>query len=244
MNDISPTNTDSVLPSIKSDDKKPKIKTIITATVLIIFAAIISTVAVLSTLYYTSDISPNSEIVVPDNIIKDGMTAITRSDSIDNSITPLLQASDLDLAGGLDHIHKLYENQKFGDIYSDFQNIKSPLIWGATDANLTRGSAAHVQSSPPGEAGGILIGGHDYGPFRQITNFKSGDTFVIETDYGIFTYEVNDSRVENYKTRYPWNTIADKSRKTAILYTCYPVTVLHPQTRYIVTGELISSVYK
>ena len=72
------------------------------------------------------------------------------------------------------------------------------VVEGTGDASLRKGPALYDDSPFPGAPGTVAIAGHRttyLAPFRRINKLRKGDDIVVEMPYGIFTYEVERSRI-------------------------------------------------
>ena len=75
----------------------------------------------------------------------------------------------------------------------------SQVIVRGTDGKSLRSGPGHFPSTPlPGAPGTTAIAGHrtTYGaPFRDVDKLRRGDEIEVEMPYGVFTYEVERTRI-------------------------------------------------
>jgi sortase A len=96
----------------------------------------------------------------------------------------------------------------------------------------------NVQSAMPGQAGTVIISGHRDTHFRFLEQLRTDEQIQIETEQGISTYQVVESRVvDSDSTRI--QLVDDVDR--LLLVTCYPFDALVAggSLRYVVTASRI-----
>ena len=117
-------------------------------------------------------------------------------------------------------------------------NINAPVVEGDSWDDLQRGVGHHPRSANPGEAGNMVLAGHDdiYGSiFKDLSKLKPGDQVVVTTQTGRFVYTVASHEiVAPTETRVMDNSRRDIRQLTLI--TCYPYQV--DNQRYIVYAQL------
>lgn len=128
---------------------------------------------------------------------------------------------------------------KYGVIKIPSLNINIGLYYGDTLSILRYGVGHSSGSYFPGEGGSIVCMGHNTkGMLRELPQIKAGEKIIIETTYGIYTYEV-------YETKVVEQTNLDaiqiqREKEILMLYTCYPVNSIgHAKNRFIVYAERI-----
>ncbi|MBR1539953.1 MAG: class D sortase [Clostridia bacterium] len=91
----------------------------------------------------------------------------------------------------------------------------------------------------PGEGGSIITMGHNYsGILKTLPEIKSGDTIILDVNYGKFTYEVYDTKIVYYTETYKLPIQRDE--EILMLYTCYPTDGFgHAVDRYVVYSRLV-----
>ena len=92
----------------------------------------------------------------------------------------------------------------------------------------------------PGEGGNVVLAGHRETVFWPLEQIEIGDEVIVETSYGIYTYEVEEIYVTEPSDVTP-TTPTDEERLT--FYTCYPFIKYGPTPeRFIVVAKFISVV--
>ncbi|MDR3238854.1 MAG: class D sortase [Clostridiales bacterium] len=134
------------------------------------------------------------------------------------------------------------EGERYGEIICGTAGIDAPLYYGDTAKELKAGVGTyigHTGAYIPGAGRTILLAGHTNTVFRRLGELEIGDKIQINTSYGQYEYEVNDSRVttDTDSTAYDFTRIDEN----LILYTCYPFNYLGlTNQRYFVYAEYIS----
>jgi sortase A len=129
------------------------------------------------------------------------------------------------------------EGDNIGSLTIPALKQKLPIIQGTGVNELKEGVGHFTQSVLPGEEDNCVLSGHRDTVFRQLGTLKIEDQLIVQTSAGIFTYEVNGTR------------IVDKDDKTVIvptdgavltMTTCYPFNFIgDAPDRYIVTATLM-----
>lgn len=118
-------------------------------------------------------------------------------------------------------------------------SISAPLYFGDSNAVLNSGLGQYNGSFLPGFGKPILISGHNNSYFNSLQYINKGDEITITTNYGIYKYQVTETKIASYSDSSAYDLTADS--ETLILYTCYPFDTLGltPQ-RFFVYAEKIS----
>ncbi len=123
--------------------------------------------------------------------------------------------------------------KSFGTLKIPSVKIEKTLYHGDTMDILRYGLGHFAGSYFPGEGGTILIAGHNTSGFlRTLPKVNIGDEVSIETVYGDYTYIIYDTKV--MKASELEKMDFKDEEETLVLYTCYPLTIGHPKTRYVV----------
>lgn len=131
------------------------------------------------------------------------------------------------------------ESDIIGSLIIPALNQKLPIVEGTSDNDLKKGAGHFSQSVLPGEKDNCVLSGHRDTVFSKIGNLKVRDQLIVKTSAGIFTYEVNGTRIvhEDDKT-----VIVPTSKAILTLTTCYPFNFIgNAPDRYIVSASLIKS---
>lgn len=146
------------------------------------------------------------------------------------------------------------EDTQMGTFHFPKEGISVPLIYGYNDAYMNQffdEVGLEAWGNLPGEENKIYINGHRHLAFQSLKNIVVGDKIILETDYGIFTYEVtvepqivlaSDEEAIKFYTDDHDKTFSPQILR---LQTCYPFpagsTLDH---RYLVDLALVESEYK
>ena len=133
------------------------------------------------------------------------------------------------------------EGTQYGIITVEHLRLEAPLFSGDTDAILRIGSGMYRGSPYPGQLGGTLIGGHNTDEFGKFGSLQIGDEILLTLTYGTYIYEVIDMQVKRYDDPTAIELMTDRTKRSIILYTCYPLDMLgSTDDRLFVYGNLIS----
>lgn len=131
----------------------------------------------------------------------------------------------------------------FGTHYANLSipsvSIDAPLYFGDSNTVLSSGLGQYNGSFLPGFGRPILISGHNNSYFNSLQYISQGDEITITTNYGVYKYQVTETKIASYDDTSAYDLSADK--ETLILYTCYPFDTLGltPQ-RFFVYADKIS----
>jgi len=112
-----------------------------------------------------------------------------------------------------------------------------PILQGTDVKELEKGVGHFTQSVLPGEKDNCVLSGHRETVFRQLGNLKIGDTLIVKTLAGTFTYEVTGTRIVHADDK---TVIIPTDHAVLTLTTCYPFnTPGYFPDRYIVSAALV-----
>ena len=132
-----------------------------------------------------------------------------------------------------------YVGEQFALLTIPTVDIKVGVFQGDRDSELRLGAGHYTGSFFPGQNGNILIAGHRNGIFRNFEYLKTGESILVETTYGKFTYRVDELRIIEGTDN---SIAADTEQEQLTLYTCYPFTYFgNAPQRYVVICSLIES---
>lgn len=130
---------------------------------------------------------------------------------------------------------------QYGMISVERLDIQTPLFLGDTNDILRMGAGQSLQSIFPGEFGGTLVGGHNNQGFGKFANILPEDQIKVETTYGTYIYEVTETQIKRFDDPTAIEILRDKTKRTLILYTCYPLESIGVKNdRLLVYADLIS----
>ncbi len=142
----------------------------------------------------------------------------------------------------IDENHEIISYPSYGDFYATLKipsvQIERKIKFGDSSEILQDYIGHTTTSFLPGENGTILMSGHNRTDMLgNLKNVLKGSEIVLETTYGIFTYEVSEIKtmqLEEYA-----NIEIKTGEETLILYTCYPFGgILYGNERFVVTSKL------
>ncbi|MDD2362163.1 MAG: class D sortase [Oscillospiraceae bacterium] len=138
---------------------------------------------------------------------------------------------------------KLVEMPTYGTHYARLEieaaEIVTDLYFGDSSAVLKKGVGQYFGSTIPGYGRPLLIGGHSNGQFNKLQYVKAGNIVTITTNYGIYEYEVTETKILYAFDKSAYNLSQQKEQ--LILYTCYPFNTLGlTSKRFFVYGDKIS----
>lgn len=116
--------------------------------------------------------------------------------------------------------------------------VELPVYYGASYTILKSGIAHDDTSYFPGEGGSVIMAGHNFKTFlANLPKAEIGDKIILETNYGTFEYEINDTKIvkETEVDKVP----VQKEKEILMLYTCWPINNIgHASQRYVVYANL------
>ncbi len=97
-------------------------------------------------------------------------------------------------------------------------DLEAPVFWGSSEELLKEGVCQYVGSVFIGEQGNVVLDAHCNTFFLNLQDVKPGDTIVLTTSYGEFTYKAKE-QVLFKETDSSYVAPTDDDRLT--MYTCY-----------------------
>ncbi len=130
-----------------------------------------------------------------------------------------------------------YTAEQIGTITIDAASVQVNLYQGDTETSLKLGAGHSTNSYMPGQNHNVVVAGHRTSYFKPLENVKTGDTVVLETTYGVFTYTVREIKILE-KDSFGEIT-KDNGVEQLTLYTCYPfIYIGNAPDRYAVFCDL------
>ena len=132
---------------------------------------------------------------------------------------------------------------KYGDLQIDSLDVDLPLYYGDTLSILRNGVGHSSGSYFPGEGGTIVCMAHNTrGYLYNLSDIEIGDKIVINTNYGKFTYEVEETKIVP-ETQVEAASVSH-GEEVLVLYTCYPTNTFgHATKRFMTYSKLIDAEY-
>jgi sortase A len=122
-------------------------------------------------------------------------------------------------------------------------NVDKLIVAGVDGAALKRGPGLFPGSPLPGQFGNVAIAGHrtTYGaPFSRVNEMASGDTIILDTTKGRYTYTVTGSPRIVPATAVEVVATTDNTRGDLTLVSCHPKW--SSAQRIIVSATLSSTI--
>lgn len=131
------------------------------------------------------------------------------------------------------------EGENIGSLTIPSLNRKITLFQGTGEKELNNGVGHFTQSVLPGEKDNCVISGHRETSFRQLDKLKIGDSLIVQTSAGTFTYKVSGTRIVHKDDR---TVIVPTKNAVLTLTTCYPFNYIGAAPyRYIVLTTLVKT---
>jgi len=124
-----------------------------------------------------------------------------------------------------------------GSIYIPRLNETMPIIEGTGAKELKMGVGHYVGSVLPGVSDNSVLAGHRESVFKNLGQLKIGDLITINSDWGVFVYEVHKIRIVKADNK---TVIVPTKDAILTLSTCYPFRAVgSAPKRYIVQAGLV-----
>ncbi|MGD6962568.1 class D sortase [Fictibacillus phosphorivorans] len=130
------------------------------------------------------------------------------------------------------------KGENIGNLLIPKLNATLPIFHGTDEEELERGVGHFEKSVLPGEQDNAVLSGHRDTVFRKLGEVGKGDTLIVKTSAGTFTYKIRNVRIVDKDDR---TVIVPKPRATLTVSTCYPFNFIGASPeRYILVADLIS----
>jgi len=131
------------------------------------------------------------------------------------------------------------EGEHIGSLTIPALNRKLTLMEGTEEKELKKGVGHFIQSVLPGEKDNCVISGHRETAFRELNKLKVGNSLIVQTSAGIFTYEVSGTRIVHKDDK---TVIVPTENAVLTITTCYPFNFIgDAPDRYIVSAVLVKT---
>ena len=136
--------------------------------------------------------------------------------------------------------NKILVTQENQNVKIETLDINLPLYYGDKLSILKNGVGQSSDAYFPGEGGSIICMAHNTKAFLyNLPNIVIGSQIEVQTTYGLFTYEVYQTKIVNMYN--PEELPIQDQEEIFMLYTCYPVTGLgHKEDRFVVYAKRVS----
>lgn len=130
------------------------------------------------------------------------------------------------------------DGDNIGSLTIPALNRTISVFQGTGDKELKKGVGHFSQSVLPGEEDNCVLSAHRETGFRGIGALKIGDSLIIKTSAGSFTYKVSGTRIVHADDK---TVIVPTDNAVLTLTTCYPFNFIgNAPDRYIVSADLVS----
>ncbi|TSB44972.1 class D sortase [Alkalicoccobacillus porphyridii] len=114
-----------------------------------------------------------------------------------------------------------------------------PIYHGTDDNELDQGVGHFAQSVLPGDPDNSVLSGHRDTVFRKLGDVGEGDTLIVRTKIGEYTYKIFRQRIVDEDDR---TVIVSTEEAQLTLTTCYPFEFVgSAPDRYVLEAELIDT---
>lgn len=130
---------------------------------------------------------------------------------------------------------------QYGNISCEEIGMDAPLYWGDSYAIMDYGVGHYTGSFLPGYGKMMLLAAHNTTYFSCLQNAAVGQIVKIQTNYGVFEYEITDLQVMlATDAEAKVNEWLQSEEEQLIMYTCYPFTMGDKTERLFVFAKKIS----
>lgn len=125
---------------------------------------------------------------------------------------------------------------EYATLKIDSIDLEAPVIWGDTSDLLQNGVCQYTGSVYIGIQGNVVLAAHCNTFFYHLGEMKPGDTAVLTTSYGEFTYRMTEQIFfKDTNNEYLYPTTDDR----LTMYTCYGNLLGPTEDRLAVICELV-----
>lgn len=124
----------------------------------------------------------------------------------------------------VDSIQMPAYGQQYGRLTCERIGLESPVYYGDNNEILRVGAGQYIGSFLPGWNRPILLCAHNTTFFKPLQDVMVGDIFTFTTSYGVYQYEVTDTRVADRGDGTAYDLLQEEEQ--LIMYTCYPFETL------------------
>ncbi|MDF2871812.1 MAG: sortase family protein [Anaerocolumna sp.] len=166
------------------------------------------------------------------------------ADNTETKLMEILQKKYKLTSNETNSLNPLYkERPEFGENFGSLSfpslDLTLPVYEGTEDSELSKGVGHYADSVLPGEADNCVLSGHRDTVFSDLSKLKKGDTILVTTAAGSFTYRIQKFRIVDKEDT---TVIVPKPQATLTLTTCYPFTYIGPAPqRFIISAYLTDS---
>ena len=133
-----------------------------------------------------------------------------------------------------------YYGDAYATLHSPDVDIDCHVHWGDGMELLRKGAGQYCGSSPVGLPGNTVICAHVSKHFKNLKDLQTGNTVVLTTAYGKFTYIVRQSVIFNENDL---TYISQSENDILTLYTCHNYFLGPTPDRLAVICDLTEAIY-
>ena len=123
-----------------------------------------------------------------------------------------------------------------GELIIPSLDVELPIYEGTEKSELSKGVGRFIGSAQPGEADNCVLSGHRETVFSQLGDLELGETVIVKSELGLFSYEVDEIRIVDEDDR---TVIVPYDEAILTLTTCYPFNDIgFAPERYIVSAKM------
>lgn len=142
-------------------------------------------------------------------------------------VTPGEEGSEGPAAINYSDITKPQLGERYAQIHCDRIRLHENIYMGDDTEQLDIGVGQYAGSAIFGFGRPILLAGHHSTAFAPLEHIQIGDVLTVNTTYGVYTYEVYDTKVSDAKDNEAYGL--NGTEEILTMYTCYP---FQPLTSY------------
>lgn len=114
--------------------------------------------------------------------------------------------------------------QQYGELSCERIELDTPVYFGDSNDILRVGTGQYSGSFIPGYNRVIMLCSHNTTYFKPLQYVEVGDVFTFKTSYGVYQYQVTETRIADHKDTTAYNLT--KQEEELVMYTCYPFETL------------------
>lgn len=131
------------------------------------------------------------------------------------------------------------QGELMGELEIPVLEATLPVYHGTDDNELDQGVGHFAQSVLPGDPDNSVLSGHRDTVFRKLGEVGEGDTLIVRTRIGEYTYKIFRERIVDEDDR---TVIVSTDDAQLTLTTCYPFDFVgEAPDRYVLEAELVNT---
>jgi sortase A len=131
------------------------------------------------------------------------------------------------------------KGERIGTLSIPALKLRLPIVEGTDESQLDKGVGHFSMSVMPGQPDNCVLAGHRDTVFAQLGQLKGGDELIVQTETGMFTYEITKIRIVDKDDK---TVIVPSDHAILTVSTCYPFRYVgFAPKRYILVADLVAS---